>query len=468
MTKPKLPSFSQAFLCFGGIIAIIVMGLIVLEIDMHVLLLICLLWTCGHSYLLGFSFIQIKKAMSVGIEKGLGAFFIFVLIGVVISALLEGGTIASIVYYSLDLIYPAIFLPAGVLLCSFMSLAVGTSWGTVGTAGVILIGVGSAMGIPLPIVAGAIVSGATFGDKLSPVSDTTNLAAVAAETNLYKHIKSMLYTTVPTYIICLILFTFIGFEYADGSLSISQISAFQQAIDTHFVVSFWALLPIIVLFILSIKKIPAEPAMMASVVVAVILAMVQQDRNILDILISMQEGFRKETGHEGLNMLVNRGGIQSMMWTLSLTLFALALGGLLDAAGFLTALLKGILANIRSVLGLIFSTLCTGILACLSMGESYIAIIVTSQLFKKKYEEMGLEKFMLSRTVEESTTLACPIIPWTTAGAFYYGAMGIPVLDYLPYAFLNYLNPLVSLILTYFGFAIFKTAFKPKNNAINN
>ena len=196
--------------------------------------------------------------------------------------------------------------------------------------------------------------------------------------------------------------------------------------------------------------------MVSSVVAAFILAIFQQDRIIVDFLTSLQTGFSADTGHAGLNTLVNRGGIMSMMETLSMTLFALALGGVLENGGFLKALLSGLLDRIKSVLSLMFATMCTGILACCSMGESYISIIVTSQLFKKKYQEMNLKPFMLSRSVEESTTMSSPLIPWSTAGAFYFGAMGIPVLDYLPYTFLNLLNPIVSLIMTFFGIAVFK------------
>lgn len=456
MQIEKKPSFFHSLFCFGGIILMIAVGLLKLGIPMHILIFMCLIWTAGHSYYLGYHFPEIKSAMNKGIEKGLSAIYIFILIGVVIAAFLESGTISSIVYYSLDLISPAFFLPAALLLCSFMSLAVGTSWGTVGTAGVILIGVGSAMGIPLPIVAGAVVSGATFGDKLSPISDTTNLAAVSAGTDLYKHINSMLYTTIPTYVICLVLFSIMGMQYSASSMSDAGIASFQLAIENNFVVSFWGFLPIITLFILSMRKAPAEVAMAASSAVAVVLAVIQQDREIFDVLKSLQEGYAASTGHEGLDILVNRGGIQSMMWTLSLTLFALALGGMLDRFGYLTALLNGILERLKSVFALMFATMCTGFLACASMGESYISIIVTSQLFKKKYNEMKLKPFMLSRSVEESTTMACPLIPWTTAGAFYFGAMQIPVIDYLPYAFLNLLNPIVSLVMTYFSIAVFR------------
>ena len=462
MSDVRVPSFIQSAICFGGIILMIALGIIKYDIPIHVVIMLAIVWSIGHSLFLGYRFLELKDAMNKGIERGLGALYIFIMIGVVIAAFLESGTITSIVYYSLDLISPAIFLPASLLICSFMSLAVGTSWGTVGTAGVILIGVGGAMGVPLPIVAGAVVSGATFGDKLSPVSDTTNLAAVSAGTDLYKHIKSMLYTTIPTYAICLVLFGVIGLQYSGDIVSREGIESFQTAIKDNFIVSIWGLLPIVVLLTLSVRKAPAEVAMMSSVGVAIILAFFQQGRGLLDIFSSLFDGFVLVSGHEDLDELVNRGGIMSMMWTLSMTLFALALGGVLEKGGFLKALLIGVLNLLHSVLALMFATMCTGILACCSMGESYISIIMTSQLFKKKYEEMKLKPFMLSRSVEESTTMSSPLIPWSTAGAFYFGAMQVPVLDYLPYTFLNILNPIISLIMTYFGFAVFKEVVKTR------
>ncbi|MBL4602454.1 MAG: Na+/H+ antiporter NhaC [Emcibacteraceae bacterium] len=380
----------------------------------------------------------------------------FILIGIVLAAFLESGTIASIVYYSLDLIHPAVFLPAGLLLCSFMSVSVGTLMGTVATAGVILIGVGAAMGVPLPIVAGMVIAGASFGDKMSPLSDTTNLAAISAETDLYTHIKSMLYTTIPTYILCLIIFTFIGFQYSAEILATNDIEIFQAAIKSHYNVSLWGFLPIIVLFGMSINKIPAEPSMIASSFVAIIIAVVQQNHEILSILTSLQSGYKASTGHADLDMLLNRGGIMSMMSTFSIALFAMALGGLLDKIGYLTSLLQGILQHLKSVVSLLFATMMTGIICSIGTGQSYISIVLTSQLFKKKYDEMGLKRRMLSRTVEESTTLITPLMPWSLGGAYYAGVMGVPVLDYMPWAFLNYMNFIVALIIASMGFAIFR------------
>ena len=395
--------------------------------------------------------------MSDGISNALGAVYVFILIGVVVASFIESGTIAAIVYYGVDLIHPTVFLPMGLILCSFMSVCVGSMLGTVATVGVILIGIGAAMGVPLPIVAGMVIAGASFGDKMSPISDTTNLAALATGTDLYTHIKSMLYTTIPTYFICLIIFTFIGLEYADQTLSTEGILNFKTAIDDHFIISFWGFIPIIVLFTLSFKRVAAEPSMIVASGLAVIIAVLQQNHDIVSILGSLQNGYFAETGNQDLNQLLNRGGILGMMPTLAIALFAMALGGLLDKAGYLHSMLYGILNHLKGMVQLLAATMLTGFVSSIATGQSFISIVLTAQLFKKKYEDMGLKRRMLSRTIEESTTLITPLMPWSLGGAFYSGAMGVSVFEYAPWAFLNYLNFIVALIMASLGIAIFKT-----------
>ena len=395
--------------------------------------------------------------MSDGISNALGAVYVFILIGVVVASFIESGTIAAIVYYGLDLIHPTVFLPMGLILCSFMSVCVGSMLGTVATVGVILIGIGAAMGVPLPIVAGMVIAGASFGDKMSPISDTTNLAALATGTDLYTHIKSMLYTTIPTYFICLIIFTFIGLEYADQTLSTEGILNFKTAIDDHFIISFWGFIPIIVLFTLSFKRVAAEPSMIVASGLAVIIAVLQQNHDIVSILGSIQNGYFAETSNQDLNQLLNRGGILGMMPTLAIALFAMALGGLLDKAGYLHSMLNGILNHLKGMVQLLAATMLTGFVSSIATGQSFISIVLTAQLFKKKYEDMGLKRRMLARTIEESTTLITPLMPWSLGGAFYSGAMGVSVFEYAPWAFLNYLNFIVALIMASLGIAIFKT-----------
>jgi NhaC family Na+:H+ antiporter len=458
MMSHKEPGVLQSLVCFGGVIAIVIFGLLRLQIDLHSLLIIGLIWTAGHASSLGFRFDSLKTAMSGGIEKGLAAIYIFVLIGVLIAALIAGGTVACLIHYGVDLLSPGLFLPAGLLLCSLMSLATGTAWGTIGTIGVVLMGLGEALEIPLPLVAGMVVSGASFGDKMSPVSDTTNLAAMSAETDLYAHIKSMLYTTGPSYVLALVAFTVVGLQYADQSLSVQNLVVLKEALASEFAIGVTALLPLVVLLVLSVRRVPAELSMLASVGVAVVLAVTVQGQGIVSVLNSLNTGYVSSTGLEQVDTLLTRGGVQSMMWTLSLALIALALGGLLDRAGFVRVLVSGLLARIKRSATLMTTTIAAGVVANMSMGEAYLSIIFGGQIFKESYEADGLERHLLSRCLEEGATLSTSLIPWTTSGAFCMGALGLSALEYAPWAFFNYINPLLSITLAYMGFGIFRKA----------
>ena len=456
MKSPQEPGFIQSLICFGGVIVTVIAGMLWLDINLHSLLLIALIWVAGHSVALGFRFQAIKSAMIAGIEKGLGAIFIFFLIGVLVAALIESGTIGGLIYYGVDLLHPSFFLPAGLVLCSLMSLATGTAWGTIATIGVVLMGLGGALGIPLPLVAGMVVSGASFGDKMSPVSDTTNLAAMSADTDLYSHIKSMMYTTVPTYIICLIAFTLVGLSYSGQTVSADELLQLKEHLSVEFLIGPLTLLPLLVLLVLSIKRAPAEVSMLASVAVAVVLAVVIQDRTPTEVLNSLNDGYSSNTGLEQLDVLLSRGGMQSMMWTMSLALLALSLGGILDRAGFVRVLMSGLLMRIKRTASLMAATIGAGIVANMSMGEGYLSIIFNAQIFKKSYEDDNLENHMLSRTLEEGATLSTSLIPWTTSGAFITGVLGMSPLEFAPWAFFNLLNPLLSIGLAYMGFGIFR------------
>lgn len=456
MKAQQDPGFLHSLICFGGVIITVIVGLLWLGISLHSLLLIALVWVAIHSVVLGFDFAAIKSAMSSGIEKGLGAMFIFFLIGVLIAAYIEGGTIGGLIFYGVDILYPAVFLPAGLVLCSLMSVATGTAWGTIGTIGVVLMGLGEALGIPLPLVAGMVVSGATFGDKMSPVSDTTNLAAMSAGADLYSHIKSMMYTTVPTYAICLILFTFAGLSYSGQTLSAAELLQLKEFLAIEFVINPITLLPLLVLLILSIKKTPAEVSMLSSVATAVVLGIAMQDRTVTEVLNSLNGGYVADTGLNRLDVILTRGGIQSMMWTMSLALIALSLGGILDRAGFVRVLLSGLLIRIKRAASLVATTIGGCIIANMSMGEGYLSIIFGGQIFKDSFEEQKLEKHMLSRCLEEGATCTTSIIPWTTSGAFITGALGMSPLEFGPWAFFNYINPLLSIALAYMGFGIFR------------
>lgn len=453
----RSPSLLHALLCFGGNFLMISTGLFVFSISLHILLFFCLIWTCLNAKYLGYSFSQVRDMMNQGISNALPAIYIFLLIGMLIAAFMQSGTIAALIYHGLNILSPTFFLSAGLLLCSLMSVATGTSWGTAGTLGVVLIGIGATMGIPLPIVAGMVVAGATFGDKLSPMSDTTNLAAMSANTNLYRHIGSMLYTTVPAYVLSLAIFTVIGLRYTANALPAQEIAQIQTALTAQYSLSlFITLLPLLLMLFLSVRKVAAELSMSASIICAIAIALIYQQQSFVEVLNTLWSNTPGQTGIASLDSLLGRGGISSMSWTLLLSLMALALGGILFTAGFLQALLQGIIARVQRTTSLIATTIGAGVVGNMGMGEAYISIILNCQLFRSAYEQKGLDNAVLSRTVEEGSTMSTGLIPWTTAGAFYASTLGVSVLDYAPYAFLNYLNPIISIAMAALGIGLLR------------
>ncbi len=453
----KEPGFAQALLCFVVIILIIAWGLFRLAVDLHSLMFLCLLWAGAHTSWLGYRFVDIRALMGEAIARALPAIYIFFLIGMVIASFMHSGTIATLMYFGLGWLSPALFLVLGLVLCALMSLATGTSWGTVGTLGVVFIGIGDAMGIPLPLVAGMVVCGATFGDKMSPVSDTTNLAAMSAETNLYRHIYSMFYTTAPSFLLAMLLFFGIGMAYSGTALAGNEIDAIRSALATRYqLFPLVTLLPLLVLASLSLRRVAAEVTMSISVLVAVAVAILYQGGSGVVVLNALWANTPGDTGIASLDELLGRGGVYSMAWTMLLAIMALALGGILHGSGILRALLAGIISRVKHVASLIATTIASGLLGNLAMGEAYISIILNCQLFRASYERLGLDRAVLSRSVEEGSTLTTALIPWTTAGAFYTATLGVPVLDYAPYAFFNYLNALVSIAMATVGIGLLR------------
>jgi NhaC family Na+:H+ antiporter len=467
VSEYREPGLGHALVCCGGVLAIMVASVFIFAIELHIALILALVWASANAARLGLRFADIKALMNEGISRAISAIYIFMLIGVLIAALIESGTIGGIIYYALGVVDPAWFLPASLLLCSFMSLATGTSWGTVGTVGVVLVGLGNILGIPAPVVAGAVISGALFGDKMSPLSDTTVLAATAAESDLYQHIRAMFYTTGPAYVLALLIYSLMGLGYSGLSLDLADVNSLKAVLDDQFSISLVVLLPLVVILAMSVRGIASEPSMIAAAAVGVIIAIVVQDRAMGDVLMSLQYGYTANTGVASVDTLLTRGGLQSMMWTLSLALIALALGGLLDGTGFLRVLMKGLIRRITKAAQLVAATIGTGIIANMSMGENYLAIITGTQLFKQTYRERGLQNRMLSRCVEEGATLSAGLIPWTTTGAFFSAALAVPTLDYAPWVLLSSINIVISIGLAVIGKGIFRTEdspVEPKNS----
>jgi NhaC family Na+:H+ antiporter len=455
--KISSTGFIHALMVFIGIFCLISVGMFVLDQQLHIALFLAVIWAACHAWLLGFKYQTIREMMNSAISRALPAFYIFLLIGLVIAALMKSGTVATLVYYGLDWLSPQIFFPVGFVLCALMSLLTGTSWGTVGTLGVVFMGMGMALGLPLYWVAGMVVSGATFGDKMSPISDTTNLAAMSSETDLYAHIKSMMMTTAPTFVLVLFIFSLVGFNLETSETSINLVQDMQIALAASFnlnpLVTLW---PVVVLAVLSYKRLAAEISMSACVLMAALIAWGFQDQSVQQIAQALWSNSKANTGIASLDDLLGRGGLYSMAWTLMLAFLAVALGGILQGAGFVLALLGGLIKQIKSIGALVATTIATGLFSVAALSEAYIAIILNSELYKKTFAERGIDASVLSRSVEEGTTLMAPLIPWGVTGAFYASTLGISVIEYAPYALLNVLNPVVSIVFAYLGIAVIR------------
>jgi NhaC family Na+:H+ antiporter len=377
---------------------------------------------------------------------------ILFLVGALAGTWLVSGIIPAMVYYGLQVLSPEIFLPASVIIAAIISIATGSSWTTSATVGIALVGIGSALGIPTGMIAGAVISGAYFGDKMSPLSDTTNLAPAMAGTDLFTHIKYMAYTTVPTIIVTLIVFAILsGTIDTTGSADISNLLA---SIDNTFYITPWLfLVPGIVIAMILMKTKPLI-ALGTGVVLAAVFAFIFQgdvlgnlsDSKFQSILNAILTDTNIETDDEKLTELFSSGGIVGMLWTILLIICAMVFGGVMDAIGALAKITKSLLAVASSVFGLFASTVisCLGLNAIAS--DQYLAIVIPGKMFKKAYEDKGLAPENLSRTLEDSGTVTSVLIPWNTCGAYQSGVLGVSVSDYFVYAVFNYLSPFTTLL----------------------
>ena len=325
----------MSFAVFGISIAIILLGVVVLGFDIHIILLVALAFACLVSATLGYQFDDLVECMKKPLGQAMSAMIIFIFIGIIIASWIFSGTVPALIYYGLHYITPKFFLPVGLLLCSLTSMSIGTSWGTMGTMGLAMMGIGAGMGIPPAVTAGMVISGSFFGDKMSPISDTTNLAPASAGTTLYKHIGAMWKTTLPAYLITFGCFTVLGFFYQGGQVDHATIDLFIDTIGANFRITPLLLLPMVVLLVLNMRKFPAIPGMAIGSLLAVILAVAVQGFPVGQVVAGLNYGYVTPTGVDLVDQLLLRGGIQNMMYTFSLSCIAISFGGVMEHVGYL-------------------------------------------------------------------------------------------------------------------------------------
>lgn len=454
-TRKKEPSFKVSLFVFLAIMGTLAIGMGVFRMDTHVLLTLCLLMVCGVTMELGYTMNELFDAMGDSLKKSVVAMLFFIIIGMIIGSWELAGTVPALISYGLKLIKPEIFLPAGFIVCCVTSFATGTSWGTCATVGLALMGMGQGMGIPAPIVAGMAVSGSIFGDHFSPMSDTTVLASTSAKAELYDHVRSMGKTIIPAFVISTVLYGVIGMNYV-GDVNSPEIIEMQRVLSESFNLNLLCFFPIIIVLVLSFMKFPSVPTLLIGILAGVLVAMTVQGASLNEVFSALNYGYSADTGNALVNKLVQRGGIQSMMWTFSLAFIALLLGGILEKVGYLKVLIASVVTKIKGAGQLVALTWFTGVLGNMAMAEVYLSIILNGSLYKDVYDEKGLHPSMLSRMLEEGGTLSGPLVPWTTCGAFMAATLGVATLDYLPYAFIGFIPPVLSIITASLGIFVIK------------
>lgn len=397
------------------------------------------------------------------------AIYILILIGGLAGTWLVSGIVPAMIYYGLDLINVSFFLPTATIISALVSLSTGSSWSTTATVGIALMGIGQAIGIPSPVVAGAIISGAYFGDKLSPLSDTTNLAPAMAGTDLFTHIRYMLYTTVPSMIISLILFTILGLGYKDGALDPAQVNEIQNLLNDSYNINPWLFAVPLGVIILISRKVDALVAIAMGIIGALIAAFIFQqpllrslgtgDFPIYEVAMrSVYGSINIPTEHPILMELLNSSGMSGMMGTVWLVLSAMAFGGAMEAVGFLSVITSAIVGLARNSASLITSTLVACGILNVTASDQYLAIVIPGRMFKDVYAKRGLAPENLSRTLEDSGTVTSVLIPWNTCGAYQSSVLGVATGDYFMFAFFNLISPIMTLIYAWFGIKIRKTS----------
>ena len=399
---------------------------------------------------------EIQEGMVHGITLAMSAILILMVVGMMIGTWIMGGIVPSMIYYGLKVLSPGIFLVATLIICSIVSLGTGSSWSTAGTVGVALVGVGQGLGVPVAMVAGAIISGAYFGDKMSPLSDTTNLAPAVAGTDLFSHIRHMVYTTGPGYIISIILYGLLGTRFSGGGMKAENIEVILSTIKSNFFIHPILLLPPLLVIVMVVKKIPPLPALLGGTALGGIFAIIAQSRPLAEVIQAAQSGYVSQSGVKMVDDLLTRGGLESMMPTVALIICALSFGGIMEKTGMLEVLARALLKRVKRTGSLVATTIfsCIGLNAIAS--DQYIAIVIPGRMYKNAFDERGLHPKNLSRCLEDAGTLTSPLIPWNSCGAFMHATLGVNPLLYLPFAFLNLLTPLVSLFYGYTGITMEK------------
>ncbi len=422
---------------------------------------------------LGYPWRALEKGIVHGISLAMGAILILLVVGALIGSWILAGIVPTMIYYGLQILTPAVFFPSACVLCSFVALATGSSWTTAGTVGVALIGIAAAQDLNLGLAAGAVISGAYFGDKMSPLSDTTNLAPAMAGTELFTHIRHMAWTTTPSILMAVVLFTIVGLQ-AGAPRDTASVGIILASLRESFQIGSHLLIPLALVLVLVVRKMPALPALLIGSMTGCLFAVVFQQPAVLTYAdspdlptwlalvkgawMSLFDGYVLQSGNAALDDLLSRGGMSSMLSTVWLILSAMTFGAVMETTGMLQRIAQAILGAVKGTGSLIAATLGTSIGMNVIASDQYMAIVLPGRMFRAEFAKRGLAPQNLSRTLEDAGTLTSPLVPWNTCGAFMAQTLGVATVAYLPFAFFNLLNPIVAAVYGFTGFTIVKVS----------
>ncbi len=454
----KSVNMHMAFIAMVLLAVILMGGFSVFKLNTHVVFLLAIVSMSVVGLVSGFSLEEIQSAFVDGCQKAMMVALILMVVGTVVGAWVVSGIVPAIIYYGLQILTPSSFLVTGFLICCLIAFFVGSSYSAIATLGVAFMGIGAGLGITPGLTAGMVVSGAIFGDKMSPFSDTTNLSPAVSGTDIFKHINSMLYTTVPAMIITTVLFGIMGVRLSATPIDSTAIEAINRTLISNFNITPLLLIVPLITIILAVKKMPPLVALLIGAFAGIAAAFIFQSQfyDFKVILNTLGSGFSISTEVPQVDKLLNRGGIMGMMGTVSLAFLALGLGEILRQIGVLHVVLSKMDKWVRAPKSLVITTLLIALVTTVLTASQYLAILLTGQVMKDAYTKLKIDKRVLSRTLEDGGTIFAFLIPWSTTGIYVAGVLDVPVVEYMPYAYMAILCPLIAVLYAWTGFAIFK------------
>lgn len=459
--EKRLPNLAETLFVLIGFGLIMVLFIIKFDISIHLALLTTWFLILIVGLKIGYSYMDMQKGLLNGINDGLEAVLVLLSVGALIGTWIAGGVVPSIIYYGLAIIEPNIFLMAAFIICTVTSIATGTSFGSAGTAGIAMMAIGASFGFPLPLVAGAVISGCYVGDKLSPLSDTTVMTASLAKVDLIDHIKSMLRVSGPAWVIAAVLFLIAGFFYG-GNGDLSAATSTMASLKEYFTISWYMLVPAIIVIALLAFKMPSIPVILFGAFLGTIWAFLFQGATFLEAFNIMYAGNSIESGVAFIDNLLNRGGIVFMLDVIALIIFALGVGGLMEKIGVLRAIGNYLATWANNAGRTTVSTILAGFLGNL-FGGAYVSIITASKITGENYDRLNIDRRVLSRNTEAGGTVTTPMVPWSDGGVFMAAALGVSTMSYLPFLWFNFLVIIISIIYAYTNKFIWYT--KPQETA---